>query len=83
MNAKSDVAMCANPECKSKFVRLGAGELFVFSITDPQAWGLPSHVKQKVFWLCDGCCTKFYVRFDRRHHSAHIVHKAPVTRKVA
>jgi hypothetical protein len=82
MNARSDVSTCANPECKSKFVRLGDGELFVFPVPDPKAWGLPSGVRQKVFWLCDGCCSKLYVRFDRRHHSAQIVQR-PANRKVA
>jgi hypothetical protein len=82
MDARSDVSTCANPECKSKFVRLGDGELFVFSVTDPKAWNLPSDVKQKVFWLCNGCCSRFYVRFDRRHRSAQIVQR-PANRKVA
>jgi hypothetical protein len=83
MDARSDVSKCANPDCKSKFVRLGQGELFVFSVADPRAWGLPSHIKQKVFWLCDGCCTKYNVRIDRRHHLAQVVHKPVTTRRVA
>jgi hypothetical protein len=86
MNARSDLSTCANPNCDSKFVRFGDGELFVMAVTDPKPWGLPTHVKQKVLWLCDGCCSKYYVRFDRRHHSAQIVHKpgaATVTHRVA
>lgn len=83
MNARSDVSTCANPKCESKFVRLGNGELFVFPVTDPKAWGLPPQVKQKVLWLCDNCCPKYYVRFDRRHHSAQIAQKPSTTRKVA
>jgi len=83
MNARSDVSTCANPECKSKFVRLGDGELFVFSVSDPKAWGLHPHTKQKVFWLCDGCCTKYAVRIDRRHHLAQVVHKPGTTRRAA
>jgi len=83
MDARSDVSMCANPECKSKFKRFGDGELFVFSVSDAKAWGLPAHVRQKVLWLCDGCCSKYYIRFDRRHHAAQIVHKPAATRKVA
>ena len=82
MNASPDVSTCANPECKSKFKRLGAGELFVFPVHDPKAWGLSPQIKQKVFWLCDGCCEKFHVRLDRKHHAAQIVHK-PANRKVA
>ncbi len=83
MNASSNVSRCANPECKSKFVRLGDGELFVFPVHDHKAWGLPPDVKQKVMWLCDGCCQKYYVRFDGRHHSAQIVHRPSVTHRVA
>ena len=83
MNAQSDVSICANPNCTSKFVRLGEGEVFVFPLTDPKEWGLPSHVKQKVFWLCDGCCPKYYIRLDRRHKSAQVVHRPEPTRRVA
>ncbi|HUN87457.1 MAG TPA: hypothetical protein VMU28_01625 [Terriglobales bacterium] len=82
MNVKADVSTCANPTCREKFVRLGSGELFVFPITDPQAWGLSLHVKQKVIWLCDSCCSHYYVRIDRRHHSAQLVRKS-VSSKVA
>lgn len=83
MNARSDVSACANPECKSKFTHLGDGELFVFHVEDPSKWGVSSHSKQKVFWLCDNCCEKFYVRLDRRNHSAHLVHRGEATRVVA
>lgn len=82
MNARSDVSVCANPECQSKFVRFGEGELFVFAVNDPESWGLPLHVKQKVLWLCERCCSRYYVRFDRRHHSAQVIHR-PATRSVA
>ena len=82
MNVNSDVSTCAVPGCGEKFQRLGSGELSVFPITDPKAWGLPPQVKQKVIWLCDGCCEQYYVRIDRRHHSAQLVRK-PATRKVA
>lgn len=83
MNARADVSTCANPECQSKFVRLGDGELFVFPVADPKAWGLPPQAKQKVLWLCDGCCSQYNVRLDRRHHMAQIVQKPGVTRRVA
>jgi hypothetical protein len=86
MNAKTDVSICARPECDSKFVRFGDGELFVFSVTDPKAWDLPPHAKQKVFWLCSHCCPDYYVRVDRKHHTAHVAHRPErevPTRKVA
>ncbi len=88
MNAKTDVSSCAYPKCGSKFVRFGDGELFVFPVADPNAWGLPQTAKQKVFWLCDSCCSKFYVRLDRRHHTAQVVnrpegHRINATRRVA
>ena len=83
MEARSDVSKCANPECKSKFTRLGDGELFVFAVPDPKAWGLPTHVKQKVFWLCDHCCGDHSIRIDRRHHLGQVVPRPGITRKVA
>lgn len=87
MNARSDVSKCARPECGSKFVRFGDGELFTFHVNDPSAWGLPSHAKQKVFWLCDNCCPTYYVRLDRRHHTAQVAHRpertAALPRRVA
>jgi hypothetical protein len=73
MDARSDLSKCANPHCNSKFVRFGDGELFVFHVADPQAWGLPSHAKQKILWLCNECCSTFFVRLDRRHHAAQII----------
>jgi hypothetical protein len=83
MNTRADVSACANPECASKFVRFGEGELFVFPIADPNAWGLPSHAKQKVLWLCEKCSSVLFVRLDRRHHSAQIVSRPHATRRVA
>jgi len=85
MDARSDVSSCAYPKCGSKFVRFGDGELFVFHVSDPQAWGLSKLATQKVFWLCDKCCHKYYVRLDRRHHAAQLVSRshAEATRNVA
>jgi hypothetical protein len=83
MDARSDVSTCANPKCHSKFVRFGDGELFVFPVADPKAWGLPQHAKQKVFWLCDKCCAALSVRLDRRHHLAQLVSRPHVTHRVA
>ncbi len=73
MDTKSDISRCAHPECRAKFARFGDGELFVFPIADPEEWGLPKHAKQKVLWLCERCCSRFYIRLDRRHHQAQIV----------
>lgn len=75
MIASSDVSTCAHPKCESKFKRFGDGELFVFNISDPAAWGLHDHVRQKVFWLCEHCCVRYFVRFDRKHHSAQVLHR--------
>ena len=76
MNARSDVSTCANPTCDSKFVRFGEGELFVFPIADPEAWGLPPHAKQKVLWLCENCSLKMLVRLDRRRHEAFVISRS-------
>jgi hypothetical protein len=83
MDARTDLSACANPECSSKFVRFGDGELYVFHVADPQAWGLPSHAKQKVFWLCEKCSPGFFVRLDRRNHSAQVVSRRQFTHGAA
>ncbi len=73
MDARSDISACANPKCHSKFVRFGDGELYVFHVADPKAWGLPTHSNQKVLWLCEKCCHGFFVKLDRRHHSVQVI----------
>jgi hypothetical protein len=83
MNARSDISACANPGCNSKFVRLGEGELHVFPIQDPKAWGMSQNAKQKVFWMCENCCSTYYIRLDRRHKQAQVVHRPETSRRVA
>jgi hypothetical protein len=76
MDPRSDVSTCANPECSSKFVRFGEGELFVFPISDPKAWELPDKAKQKVLWLCKQCSARMTVRLDRRQHLVELVYRS-------
>jgi hypothetical protein len=83
MDARSDVSTCANPKCHQKFVRFGDGQLYVFPIADPQSWGLPTHAKQKVLWLCDKCCAALFVRLDRRRHLAQIINRPHARPRVA
>lgn len=83
MDATNDVSKCAHPQCSHKFARLGDGELFVFPVHDPKAWGLSADTKQKVFWLCTTCCLKYRVRLDRRHQAAQLVRRAEVSRHAA
>lgn len=66
---------CANSACNQAFRRLGDGKLYAFSVDDPERWGLPVHLKQKVVWLCSACADSMYVRLDRRRHSVQIVHR--------
>lgn len=83
MDARSDISTCANPKCHSKFVRFGNGELYVFHVADPLAWGLPVHTKQKVLWLCEKCCNGFFVKLDRRHHSVQVLNRQQATHGAA
>lgn len=66
---------CANNGCEAQYRRYGEGELFVFVVDDPEAWGLAANVKQKVVWLCDSCCRECYVRLDRRRYTAQVVRR--------
>ena len=79
MEATATIAECANPGCSAAFQRFGAGQLFVFPITDPLDWNLPAHAKQKVVWLCPGCCEHLYVRLNRRKRKVQIINKRAAT----
>ncbi len=67
------VDKCANHECPEHFRKIGDGKLYVFPVNDPEAWGLPKGLRQKVVWLCQDCWRHFYVRFDREAHTATVV----------
>jgi hypothetical protein len=61
--------------------KFGLGQLFVFPISDPLEWGLPEHAKQKVVWLCPGCCEHLQIRLNRRKHNVQLVRRrAPADR---
>lgn len=83
MDARSDISTCANPKCHTKFVRFGDGELYVFHVADPQAWGLSTKSNQKVVWLCGKCCHGYFVRLDRRHHSVQVLNRQQVAHGAA
>lgn len=75
MSNTSGLDTCANSACNQAFRRLGDGKLYVFTVDDPEKWGLPVHLKQKVVWLCSACSTLMYVRLDRRRHRVQVVHR--------
>jgi hypothetical protein len=77
------ISICANPNCGSKFMRLGEGRLAVFSVNNSEAWGLPKHKKQKAVWLCNECASQMYVRLDRLHHAVQLVYKHRTREQVA
>jgi hypothetical protein len=64
---RAQLDKCANPACDAEFKRLGTGKLYTLSVSRPQAWGLPSTVKQKVVWLCARCALTTEVQFDKQH----------------
>ncbi len=76
MSGLPDVSTCANPKCHAEFKRLGEGRLSVFRVDDPESWGLPSDLRQKVLWLCDHCAATVYLRLDRRHKTVQVVHRS-------
>jgi len=74
---------CANPECKAEFKRLGTGKIYTLPVTEPQAWGLPANVKQKVVWLCSKCAMTRQVEFDQEHCQVLIVRRQRPQRESA
>ncbi len=74
---------CANPNCDSEFKRLGTGRIYTLQVKNPQSWGLPEHVKQKVVWLCDECDHHKRVRFDQEHCQVLVVDRHDHLRKSA
>lgn len=66
---------CANPECQAEFKRMGTGLLYTLHVTEPQRWGLPAHVKQKVVWLCTKCSHYKKVRFDQQRCEVVLVNR--------
>ncbi len=64
---------CANPGCPTEFKRLGTGKIYSLPVNQPQAWGLPAHVKQKVVWLCAKCALSQEVQFDEVHQQVLVV----------
>lgn len=75
MAEASVVYECANGPCKKEFRRMGEGKLYAFQIDDPNAWGLPPHMKQKAVWLCRECASSHYVRLDRKRHAVQLVRR--------
>jgi hypothetical protein len=73
---KERLGRCVNPGCGSAFKRLGTGKIYSLHVNDPQAWGLPAHVRQKVVWLCSKCSSTKHVKFDRVHCQVLIVSKS-------
>ena len=74
---------CANPSCTAEFKRLGTGKIFTQAVNQPQNWGLPAHVKQKVVWLCSKCAQTNNVVFDHQHCQVQVVSRARVQRRSA
>lgn len=66
---------CANPNCNSEFRRLGTGRIYSLHVSDPQRWGLPITVKQKVVWLCGKCDHHKKVRFDQERCQVVVVNR--------
>lgn len=74
---------CANPSCRTEFKRLGTGRIFSSHVKQPQAWGLPSDVHQKVVWLCGHCAASHRVVFDQQHCQVLVVNNERVRKRSA
>ena len=74
---------CANPECQAEFKRLGTGKIYTLAVSDPKSWGLPTHIKQKVAWLCPRCALIYEVQFDEQHCQGLLVRRESSQRQTA
>ncbi len=68
------VARCANPDCGREFRRLGTGRLYVRSLRNSTG---PGRLNQKAAWLCDDCCDRYNMWFDRKDERFHLMEKKP------
>jgi hypothetical protein len=70
-----DIALdrCANGSCSEVFKRFSEGQLFMFPVKNPVAWGLPPGATQKLYWLCDGCKKNYSLHIDRGRKKARVV----------
>ncbi|MGB9257220.1 MAG: hypothetical protein WCC25_20455 [Candidatus Korobacteraceae bacterium] len=78
-----ELGKCANPECNAEFKRLGTGRIYTLPVSNPLAWGLPPHIKQKVVWLCAKCATTSQVEFDKQHCQVLVVSRRHSQRQSA
>ena len=79
----SRVELCANPNCKAEFKRLGTGKLYTFHIARSPASDRPANVKQKVVWLCSHCARTLEVEFDKQHCQVLLVRRERSHRQTA
>jgi hypothetical protein len=77
------IEKCANPDCRVEFKRLGTGKIYTLAVTQPQAWGLPANIKQKVVWLCSQCVSTKEVEFDEQHFQVRVVSRQRSQRQTA
>jgi hypothetical protein len=78
-----ELGKCANPECNAEFKRLGTGRIYTLPVSNPQAWGLPPHVRQMVVWLCAKCAAGNDVEFDKQHCQVLLVSRRQSQRQSA
>lgn len=74
---------CANPDCEAEFKRLGSGKIYTFPVSQPQAWSLPPHSKQKVVWLCSKCALTKELELDEQHFEVLVVSRQQSRRQSA
>jgi len=69
----ANISVCANPQCKQEFKRLGEGKLYV-----RPAGKNDKGTNQKALWLCPECAEHFDLRYDRRLQEYSLVRRRRV-----
>ena len=59
------------------------GKIYTSPVKQPQAWGLPPHIKQKVVWLCGKCATSHKVVFDQQRCQVLVINHERVHKRSA
>jgi hypothetical protein len=62
------LSKCANPSCSTSFRYLHQGKLYRFEIElegNSQEASEKRRRRLEYYWLCDDCCSRMYLRYDR------------------
>ena len=75
---KPNVAVCFNPSCRSRFRRLGDGELFI----EPSREAATNE-SRRVVWLCGRCSEQHTLQYDWERREFVVFEHRPGGQRIA